>query len=110
MLSEEDQIDFANHPIDAAKIAQLFTQYPEVDFIIQNHHEMPDGTGFPAKISASKITQAAAIFSVANDLASLILLKGLSTKSLKLSLKQLGTKDNVVPFKEPFRILVSRLI
>jgi HD-GYP domain-containing protein (c-di-GMP phosphodiesterase class II) len=62
---------FKEHPLISAEIARSFTEIPpDVDVIIAQHHERPDGKGFPRGLSASRITPLATVFIVAHDWAS----------------------------------------
>ncbi len=68
-LSEEDQKLFLSHPKDAANlIKRYFTSAPpDTDAIVFQHHELPDGTGFPHGLRAEKISPLSALFIVATD-------------------------------------------
>ncbi len=66
---DADVKDFPTHPIKAAQEAKSFTEIPaDVDLIISQHHEKPDGSGFPRKLTTSQISPLAALFIVAHDL------------------------------------------
>lgn len=66
---DADVKDFPNHPAKAASEAKLFSEIPaDVDSIISQHHERPDGSGFPRKLTSSQISPLAALFIVAHDL------------------------------------------
>ena len=41
---------------------------PDVDVIISQHHELPDGTGFPRGLNYQRITPLSTVFIVAHDL------------------------------------------
>jgi ribosome biogenesis protein Nip4 len=68
-LSEEDQKNFLSHPKDAANlIKRYFTNAPpDTDSLVYQHHELPDGTGFPQGLRAEKISPLSALFIVATD-------------------------------------------
>lgn len=74
-LSEEDQKIFLSHPKDAAYlIKKYFTLAPtDTSVLAYEHHETPDGTGFPLHLRADKISPLSALFIVANDFASYFL-------------------------------------
>ncbi|MGK5086873.1 HD domain-containing phosphohydrolase [Bdellovibrionota bacterium FG-2] len=60
---------FKEHPLKAAAIVQKFTEIPaDVDTIIVQHHERPDGTGFPKGLTASQISPLSTLFIVAHEL------------------------------------------
>lgn len=69
-FSEEEKRGYSKHPIQAAEIAKQFSEVPpDVDSIIAQHHELPDGSGFPRGLSGAYIAPLAAIFIVAHDMA-----------------------------------------
>ena len=54
----------------AAELARQFQEIPpDVDVIVSQHHEKPDGTGFPRGIGYSYIAPLAMVFMVAHDMA-----------------------------------------
>ena len=68
-LTEEDQKFFLSHPKDAGVlIKRYFTNAPpDTDVLVFQHHEMPDGSGFPQGLRAEKISPLSALFIVATD-------------------------------------------
>ena len=66
--------------LHTAKAAQLSSELgevpPDVDTIITQHHERPDGTGFPRGLSAKHFIPLSCVFIVAHDLLGWILQKG----------------------------------
>lgn len=68
-LTEEDQKIFLSHPKDAANlIKRYFTNAPpDTDQLAFQHHESPDGSGFPQGMRAEKISPLSALFIVATD-------------------------------------------
>jgi HD-GYP domain-containing protein (c-di-GMP phosphodiesterase class II) len=68
-LTEEDQKIFLSHPKDAANlIKRYFTAAPpDTDALVFQHHEIPDGSGFPQGLRAEKISPLAALFIVAKE-------------------------------------------
>lgn len=62
------------HPnIAATTVAGIPNIDVDVLTIIRQHHELPDETGFPAKVSHKKIIPMSALFIIANDLTDYIL-------------------------------------
>lgn len=69
LFSEEEIEAFKVHPIKGSEFVKQFHEIPpDVDAIVAQHHEEPDGSGFPRKLNASRIAPLAAIFSVAHEL------------------------------------------
>lgn len=72
ILSGETLLDreYLLHPIAAATLLKdIPGAPPDVDQILQQHHEAPDGSGFPSQLTAIRISPLAAVFIVAQDLA-----------------------------------------
>ena len=61
------------HPLHASQTAQtLDVLPPDVDQIILQHHEAPDGSGYPRGLTANRIHYLAAVFIIAEDLISFL--------------------------------------
>ncbi|MBT4793085.1 MAG: response regulator [Halobacteriovoraceae bacterium] len=57
------------HPIEASEILKLIKSFPpDVDRILQEHHEKSDGSGYPKGISVSNIHSLSCVFIFAHDL------------------------------------------
>lgn len=68
-LPEKEMILFKNHPNIAAEMVRKMNEVPpDVDVIISQHHELPDGTGFPHAISANYIAPLSTVFIIAHDM------------------------------------------
>jgi hypothetical protein len=68
-LTPEQMEKFLNHPKDAAALVKKLTDFPgDVDFIVAQHQELPDGTGFPEGLNHNKIAPLSCLFIVAHDL------------------------------------------
>ncbi|MDA8793223.1 response regulator [Bacteriovoracaceae bacterium] len=60
---------YISHIYEAAKIAQTFTEIPpEIDKIILEHHEKPDGSGMPRGIMHSQISPLGAVFALSGEI------------------------------------------
>lgn len=69
-FSEKDRADFKNHPLAGSQVIQHFAEIPpDVDTVIMQHHERPDGKGFPRGLTAAQIAPLSSIFIVAHDMA-----------------------------------------
>ena len=61
--------EFKTHPAMAADYARHFQEIPpDVDAILAQHHEQPDGSGFPRGLFHQQISPLAAVFIIAHDL------------------------------------------
>jgi HD-GYP domain-containing protein (c-di-GMP phosphodiesterase class II) len=66
----------------AAEVAKQFSEVPpDVDLIIAQHHERPDGSGFPRGLSSTYIAPLSAIFIVAHDMTQYAIEKGKAFKA-----------------------------
>jgi HD-GYP domain-containing protein (c-di-GMP phosphodiesterase class II) len=65
---------YRNHAREAAGLVSRFSEVPpDVDTIVAQHHELPDGTGFPLGLNHSRIAPLTAIFIVAHDMAQFVM-------------------------------------
>jgi HD-GYP domain-containing protein (c-di-GMP phosphodiesterase class II) len=69
-LSEEEQKIFLSHPKDASNLIKMYfnSAPPDTQVLAFQHHELPDGSGFPQGLKAERISPLSALFIVANDL------------------------------------------
>ncbi|MEK6625321.1 MAG: HD domain-containing phosphohydrolase [Bdellovibrionota bacterium] len=68
-LSDKDQELFLNHPEECSRlVVQHFKEAPHdtADIILQ-HHERPDGSGFPRKINFTKMSPLSMLFILTHD-------------------------------------------
>lgn len=71
LFSEEEQKLYRSHPIKTSEMAkQLQEVPPDVDTIVLQHHERPDGSGFPRGLTYQYISPLSIVFIVAHDLVS----------------------------------------
>ena len=57
------------HPVKAAEFASQFNEIPsDVDTILLQHHELPDGSGFPRGLFHHQINPLASLFILAHEL------------------------------------------
>lgn len=67
----EIQKRYYEHPLKCAELVKEITaKYPQVDTIITQHHERPDGSGFPYGKDYNQITPLSCLFIVAHDFVS----------------------------------------
>lgn len=70
-MGQEETRLFLNHPKESAELLRKYfsTAPPETDVLAEQHHELPDGTGFPYGLRAERISPLSALFIIANDFA-----------------------------------------
>ncbi len=67
----QNQERYKSHPLNCAELVKEITaKYPQVDTIISQHHERPDGTGFPHGKDYNQILPLSCVFIVAHDFVS----------------------------------------
>jgi hypothetical protein len=67
-FTPDDQKSMLYHTIRAAERVKSFDAIPpDVDTIVLQHHERPDGSGFPRKLKYPQITPLASVFVVAHE-------------------------------------------
>ncbi len=67
-FSNKEIQDYKIHPIAAQDVLSRFNEIPpDVDTIIAQHHEKPDGSGFPRGITATQFAPLSIVFVVAHD-------------------------------------------
>ncbi len=72
-FTPEEMKAFKSHPVKASEMVKNFQEVPaDVDVIVLQHHERPDGSGFPRGLGQHQISPLAAVFIVAHDIVSAI--------------------------------------
>ncbi len=78
-ISAAEEAQILSHPQAAIDSIKALAALPsDVDTIILQHHERPDGTGFPRGLVGNRIAPLAALFIVAHDIVKAHLGEGLS--------------------------------
>lgn len=109
MFSEEDQEQFKNHPLQAALVSNYFSGFTEVDFIIAEHHEHPNGDGFPKGLNSSSLTTISCVMILATSFTSRLASTQRSKENyweIYLQMKRIYNTGN---FKEPLKALEKAL-
>ena len=92
-LTAEEKEIYHKHPSDAADYIKYFNGYPlEIQFIILDHHEKPQGTGFPAGKSLGKIPPLSCVFILAHELITDLYATEFNKKQIIISIKQMQLK------------------
>lgn len=68
-LEERDRAKVLRHPLEGAQLVQKIDEIPgEVGFIIEQHHERQDGSGFPRGLDHKEISSISALFIISHDI------------------------------------------
>lgn len=69
-LTSENLAKYRAHPLNSAALIARYGKFPDAIFsVISQHHEKPDGTGFPKNLSKTEIHPIAEIVHVASEFA-----------------------------------------
>lgn len=103
-LYQEDALEkFRDHPLKAAEVALHFSNFPDLDFILIHHHELPNRHGFPNRPSNSKLTALCSVFNIAQYIAAEIDGKKLDKSSIPQLLKTMTDDFSAGYFKETLK-------
>jgi response regulator RpfG family c-di-GMP phosphodiesterase len=106
---EKEESDIFGHPEDASRFSKNFDFcHPEVETVCRQHHERPDGSGFPNRTKASYIHPLSAIFAVAEDFVDhFIRFHPRPNWNIYIASRQ--KVFDVSPYQEPFLVLQKKL-
>lgn len=93
--------DYFQHPIKAAELARTLKGLPsDIDHILLEHHERPDGSGFPRGLSSSRISSLSALFIICEALFLYFQDKDLTPESLESFFMAHADFSSREPFKK----------
>lgn len=108
-LSEEEKQNYLDHPIKAAKVSENFKHFPDIDFILLQHHELPNGKGFPFGIGINKFTTISTVFNISTIFVSAIMRDGKEHTNVKNIVNNLITNFMIGNFRIPVESLAKQL-
>jgi hypothetical protein len=103
-FSEDQLAEYIQHPLKVAEVATQFTQYPDVDYILEMHHELPNRKGFPNAPSQTKLTALCSVFNISQHIAAEIDGMALSNETISKIMKAMGRDYGTGNFKEPLKV------
>ncbi len=107
LYKEEEQDKYREHPAKAAKVANFFSGYSDTEFIIEQHHELPDGSGFPSGLNSSRITTVSCVFIISHYFVNQISVSKMNSSSVVRIINEMKAPFNVGNFKDPMQILAK---
>lgn len=107
LFTEEEQLDFTNHPMKAAQIATFFNGFSDVDFILSEQHEHPTGDGFPKGLNSSGLTTISCIFILSSNFVTRMAGAKKSPTMYKEIIGSMKRVYNTGNFKEPLKALTK---
>jgi len=94
-----------NHVMGASQLVLNWSSCPpDVDVIIRQHHEKPDGSGFPLGLEDSKISPLAALFILAED----VIYHGLEDSKIQPQAYLISREDYYS--REPFKAIYKAML
>lgn len=105
-LSKNEKQDFLEHPAKAVKLINKSQSLPiDVEKIISEHHERPDGTGFPKGLTSSTISPLSCIFILAEEFCQKLYSGPKDKKTVNFILGNLEENFSSGNFKSPYKAL-----
>ena len=105
--SDEKYLTIKNHPAKCAEIVKTFHEIPgDVDVIVLQHHERPDGTGFPKGLRSHQIAPLSAVFIIAHDIVDALERDG-DLFDLKRFLKKVEPDYQGTAFRKVWKALMA---
>jgi hypothetical protein len=103
--TEEEREQYYEHPIHAANIARQFSQFTDIDYILETHQEIPQKKGFPKQIIQSRFTSICCIFNLSQFLASSLDGAHIDQDYFHQVLRAMKRDFSGGNFKQPFDLL-----
>ncbi len=113
-LTMEDKLALRNHPGYAAGLLQRIPGWEAAAEMVAQHHEMPDGAGYPAALKADQICPGAKILSIVDAFES-VMLKHIhrgKNRSVLRAIAEINACNNqfAPEWIEPFNTVIRRTI
>lgn len=107
-LSQNDQTKVRMHPQDAAKLLESASDYFSEDTrkMIQNHHEQPDGSGFPRGLDGTKVSLLEGLFILATNFSRDLIISG-SLDNIMIMVQEYNERYNKSSYKRPYQGFLS---
>jgi len=107
-MSLKDQI--IEHPRRSADMIDLNSQFnKEVADIVLNHHERPDGSGFPRSLGASQVNSIQALFNMMSHFATIVLTTE-EDNNLKIIAQDLNNEYMAGSYKEVCQLFIKKYL
>jgi chemotaxis protein histidine kinase CheA len=113
-LTDEDKRQLQEHPGHAAGLLRRMAGWAAAADMVAQHHEMPDGGGYPAKLKAEAICPGAKILAIV-DAFEAVTLKHSNrgqTRSLVRAIAEINACDNqfATEWIAPFNSVIRRMV
>ncbi len=113
-MTDEDRVALRNHPGYGAGLVQRMAGWESAAEVIAQHHEMPDGGGYPAGLSGGQICPGAKILAIV-DAFEAVMLKHIhrgKNRSVLRAIAEVNACDNqfAPEWIAPFNAVIRRTI
>lgn len=103
-FTPDDIEDFLTHPLAAKELfISLGFKVNSVEEMIMNHHELPDGSGFPTGLNSHSLSPHMCLFILAEEIAFTLILNNFSKEAWSLIKIRFETFYNKGNFKTPLK-------
>jgi response regulator RpfG family c-di-GMP phosphodiesterase len=113
-LSEEDKLQMQDHPLEAAGLLERMEGWQEAAIMVAQHHEMPDGGGYPKQLKGDSICAGAKILAIVDAFESVTLKhrdRGLSRSILRAIAEVNACDKQFAPeWIAPFNAVIRRML
>jgi len=104
-FTEEEIRRYIKHPKIAAEVSKHFTNHSEIDFVIAQHHELPNGKGFPEGLNAHQIPQLSCVFILANNFVKELVNCSWTAVGIHSIIRTFKERYDTGNFKDPMKAL-----
>jgi len=113
-MSEEEKLILHTHPDYAAGIVSRIDTWSAAAEMVAQHHEMPDGQGYPKGLTATQICDGAKILAIV-DAFEAVMLKHINrgrNRSVLRAIAEINACDNqfAPEWIEPFNRVIRRSV
>ena len=106
-LTDEQYLAVKNHPQKASEVVRGLSEVPgDVDFVVAQHHERPDGTGFPKGMRGNQIPPLSAVFIISHDLLNSMIKEG-EDFDMKAFVRRMESTYQSGSFRKVWRVLAQ---
>ena len=109
ILNSEELELYMNHPVKTAELISESNALPkDVELIVAQHHENPEGTGFPRKLKSINISPLVAIFIVAHSFVYEMFKVDFDENEYPHILNHLKKRFSTGNYKQPINALIKQ--
>lgn len=104
----EEIAKYKKHPLEAAKMISEAKTFPlNIEDLVLQHHENPEGTGFPRNLDANRVNQLSATFIVAHNFVNELYREDFNRKEIINILSRMKKRFGVGSYKAPVMALIK---